>query len=258
MERLRTEQPKGMTRAGLRKWGLLFLMLGLLSRSVIQVHYLNMVGMSNDQLLEVMNSGPQMVWIVTAAIVMMFLETLAVPIFALLLADGVAHTSNLPMYIAKILGVAVVSELPYNYALSGKLLDLSTRNPVFGMALAAILVYLFKTYGTKKFSGLLAKVVFVVAAIFWCAALHVDHGIPIVILTLAFWASRNKPSIRNLVGGGGAMCCMIYSPFYALAAFSIMVVHFYNGEPGEENKWVKYLLYPVLLILFGVGGALAF
>lgn len=258
MERLQTEQPKGLSHSGMRKWGMLFLLLGVFGRSVLQVRYLGLDGMSSDQLLQAMNAGSEVMLMVTISIVLQFLETCAVPIFSLLLADGFAHTSNPAKYLCRIAGVAVLSELPFNYAMSGRLLDLSTRNPAFGLLLAAIVLYLYRQFSQKKASNLLIKAFVTLAAVIWCGMLRIEHGVPLVVVTLVFWAFRNKPNIRNLVGGGAVMACCLYSPFYLVAPMSIMVLHFNNGEKGEENRLVSYLFYPVILAVFGIAGALAF
>ena len=258
MERLRTEQPKGLTRAGIRKWGMLFLILGLFGHSIILNRYLGIAGMTGDQLLQAMNSGSEVMTAVTVALVCKFTETCAAPIFCLLLADGMAHTANGAKYIGRILGVALVSEIPYNFAMTGKLLDTSSRNPVFGMLMAAILLFLYNRYSEKKLTNLALKAAFTIAAFFWSGLLRIDNGIICVFISLVFWVFRKKPNIRNLMGGIAAMLCSFLSVFFMMAPMGMMVLHFYNGEKGEENRLVTYLFYPAVLILLGIVGALAF
>lgn len=256
MERLRTEQPKGLSRSGLRKWGMLFVILGVFGRSVLQTRFLGLMHMTSDQLLEAMNTGSDVVIAVTISVVLQFVETCAVPIFAFLLAEGFTHTSDALKYLCRVAGVAVLAELPYNYAMSEKLLDFSTRNPAFGILLAAIVLYLYKLFSQKNAMNLLLKTVFTAAAIIWCGMLRIEQGIPIVMVTLVFWAVRNRPNIRNLVGGAAAMVCSLYSPFYMVSPMSIMVLHFYNGEKGEENRLVSYLFYPAVLLVLAVAGSM--
>ena len=256
MERLRNEQPKGLSRSGLRKWGILFVILGVFGCSILQTRFLGLMNMNSQQLLEAMNTGSDVVLAVTISVVLQFVETCAVPIFAFLLADGFVHTSDPLKYVCRIAGVAVLAELPYNFAMSEKLLDFQTRNPAFGILLAAVILYLYQQFSQKKAVNLLLKTLFTAAAIIWCGILRIEHGIPAVILTLVFWAVRNKLNIRNLVGGAAAMACSLYSPFYMVAPMSIMVLHFYNGEKGEENRLVSYLFYPVVLLVFAVVGNL--
>ena len=242
MERLRTEQPKGLTRAGIRKWGMLFLILGLFGRSILLNRYLGLADMTSDQLLEAMSTGSHVMTIVTVALVSQFVEACAAPIFCLLLSEG----------------LAVISEIPFNYAMSGRFLDFSSRNPVFGMAMALLVLYLYTRYSEKKFVNLLYKTAFTIAAIFWCGLLRIDSGIICLVLTVVFWSFRKKPNIRNLMGGIAAMLCSFLSIFYMVAPMGLMVLHFYNGEKGEENRWVTYLVYPVVLIIFGIVGANVF
>lgn len=258
MERLRTEQPRGLTRAGIRKWGMLFLVMGLFGRSIILNRYLGIADMTSDQLLQAMNSGADVMTAVTFALICQFVEACGVPIFCLLLAEGIAHTANGAKYIARILGVAVISEIPFNFAMSGNLLDTSSRNPVFGILMAAILLFLYNRYSEKTALNFLYKAAFTIAAIFWSALLRIDNGIVCVFLSVVFWAFRQKPNIRNLMAGVAAMLCSFLSIFFMVAPMGMMVLHFYNGEKGEENRMVSYLFYPVVLIILGVAGTVAF
>ena len=258
MDRLRTEQPKGLTRAGIRKWGMLFLILGLFGRSIILNRYLGIANLTSDQLLEAMNSGSDVMTAVTFALIFQFLETMAAPIFAFLLAEGMANTGNGAKYICRILGVAVLSEFPYNFAMTGNLLYTASRNPVFGMLMAAILLYLYNMYGEKTMKNLLLRIAFTIAAVFWTGLLRIENGLACILLSLAFWAFRNKPNIRNLMGGITSMLCGFLSIFFMASPMGMMVLHFYNGEKGEENRMVAYLFYPAVLIVLGVVGTFAF
>lgn len=258
MERLRPERPKGMSRAVLRKWGMLFIVLGVFGRSILQTRYLGLQDMTPEQMLEAMNTGAYVMLGVTVAIVLQFMEACATPIFCLLLADGFVKTSDRWKYIGRIAGLAFISEIPYNYAMFGKFLETSSRNPVFGMVFAAFLLYLYEHYGEKKFVNLLIKALVTVAAVIWCVMLKIEHGVPCVILTSIFWGFRKKPMIRNFAGAIGAVFCSLYSMFYMVSPMSVLALHFYNGEKGEENRLVSYLLYPMVLIGFGIVGTLAF
>ena len=257
MERLSTTQPKGLSHAGIRKWAMIFTALGIFGRSILQLRYLGLGDMTSDQLLEAMSSGASVMTVVTISLVLQFVETCAVPLFCFLLAEGFQYTSNADQYLGRIAALAVISEIPYNLAMGGKIFDISSRNPVFGLLVAILVLYLFKHFAKRKITGWLVKAAVVLAALVWCAMLRIEHGIPCVILTVAFWACRKKPMIRNLVGGGAAMLCCVYSIFYAVSPMSVMVLHFHNGEKGEENKVISYLLYPVLLIVFTSVGSIA-
>lgn len=258
MERLKTEQPKGLTAAGIRKWGMLFLIIGLFGRTILMNRYLGIGSMTSDELLAAMNSGSDVMIVVTIALITLFVEVLALPIFCLLLSEGMSHTASAPKYLGRILGVAVLSELPFNFAMTGKLLDFSSRNPVFGMAMAALLLYLYQLYGQNSMKNLLLKAAFTVACVFWIGVLRIENGLACLIVTLVFWAFRKKQNIRNLMAGIASMVCSLLSIFFMMAPMSMMVLHFYNGEKGEDNRMVSYLFYPAVLLILGLAGSFAF
>lgn len=259
MERLRSERPRGLDRAGLRKWGMLFLALGIFGRSILQNRFLGVAGMTTDQLLEAMSGSSDVMTAVTIALILQFVECCAAPIFSLLAAEGMAHTANGEKYLLRVAGIAVLSEIPYNFAMSGNLLDISSRNPVFGLLMALLLLYLYNRFAEAKPMNLLYKAAFTIAAFFWLAVLKIDNGLPCMILTLAFWLFRKKVTVRNLVAGSAAIFCSLYSIFYMTAPLSMVILHFYNGKKEEqENRMVNYLFYPAALLIIGLAGVLAF
>lgn len=259
MERLRSEQPKGLSRAGLRKWGMVFLALGVFGRCILQRRYLGIYAISSDQLLAAMSGSADVMTAVTVALILQFVECCAAPIFCLLAAEGMSFTSNAEKYIARVLGVAVISEIPYNFAMSGNLLDTSCRNPVFGMTLALLLLYLYRRFEGTNLVSLLYKTAFTIAAFFWVAVLKIEGGLPCLVLTLAFWFFRRKLMVRNLVAGGTAMFCSLFSIYYMAAPMSMVILHFYNGQKEEdEHRVLNYLFYPVILTAFSIAGVVAF
>jgi hypothetical protein len=54
------------------------------------------------------------------------------------------------------------------------------------------------------------------------------------------------------------MICSLLSIFFMIAPMGMMVLHFYNGEKGEENRYVTYLFYPAVLIILCIVGLVAF
>lgn len=237
---------------------MLFLALGVFGRSILQARFLGLTDMNSAQLLESLTEIPAAMLVATFAIVLQFLESCAAPIFCLLLAEGFNHTSNPGKYIARVLGVAALSEVPYNYAMGAKLIDFSSRNPAFGLVFSLILLYLYSRFREKKLTNILMKIAVTIAAAVWCGMLRIDDGICCVLLTCVFWCFRNKPNIRNLMGGGAAMLCSLFSMSYLAAPMVVMILHFYNGEEGDENRVINYLFYPVLLTAFAIVGAIAF
>ena len=257
MERLRENRSSGITGNAVRAIAMLLLVMGIVGRSVLQNRLLGLGVLSMEELLTAMQNSESTMTIATVSLVFQAMEACAAPLFAFLLVEGFQHTSSLKKYVLRVLGVAVLSELPYNLAMSGKLLDLSSRNPVFAMALGLVVLYLYRYYGEKCFRNTMVKLLVFVVALIWPVMLKIDGGICLVFLVSVIWGFRKKPLYRNLAGATATMVCSLVSPFYLAAPMSFLIVHFYNGEPGENNRLVTYLAYPaVLLLVFALGAAL--
>ncbi len=247
-----TKKLSGLSANGVKIWGYLFLALGILSRSILQNGLLGLQETSMEDLLHAMQSSQTVMLYVTLALVFKACSTCAVPIFAFLLVEGAVHTNDLLKYCLRICGLAVVCELPYNLAASGKLMDLSSRNPVFAMALAMIVLLFYAKYGEKKAAHIGVKAVVTLAAFAWSFALRIEDGAAILLMVCALWGFRKERLYQNFVGACAAALCGIFSPFFFAAPMGVMVLHFYNGEKGEGNRKVQYLVYPVMLVLGGV------
>lgn len=251
MNTLRTNKPSGISRQGLRMWGLLCIVLGTVGQSVFQIAMLGVNSSSAEELLALMENPDNMTK-ATIAIVLQFAMGCAIPIFTYLLVEGFQHTSSFKNYIARVAGLALISEIPFNLAMSGKWLDLDSRNPVFGLVLALVVLYLLRYYAGTSLKNILIKILVVVVAILWVEMLRIHDAAAVVVMAAFLWLSRNK-RILQIFGGCAVMfVCTIFSPTYLVAPIMFLVVHFYNQEQGEENKVINYLAYPAILLAIGL------
>lgn len=252
LERINERRPSGIGGNALRTWGILFLALGVIGRGILQGGLLGIGSVTGEELLAIMNGSGTAMTIASISLVLQAVETCAAPIFAFLLVEGAIHTASMKNYLLRILGLAVITEIPYNLAISGKLLVGGSLNPVFGMVLCLILLWFFRYYGGKGFGKALVKVVVTIAAILWAQMLHIAFGGPMVVLVTVLWCLRSKPNYRNFAGMVAAVVCTGFSPFFLASPMGFLAVHLYNGEPGEQNRWVRYLTYPAILLIAGL------
>jgi hypothetical protein len=253
MRRLGRPERKGLGKNQLLLWGFLFLLAGIFSRSILQNQVLQMNTLTGQQLLEVMSESKAAMAAATAALVLQALETCAVPIFAFLLADAFANAKSRKMLALFLLITALCSEIPYNLAMSGKFLNMSSRNPAVAMVLGVAVLYFFHRYQENSFSNVLVKLIIGVAAVLWAVLLKVEHGEALLVMIMAMWAFRNKSSLRALFCAVAVAACTLVSPFYIVSAMGILPVHLYREEENrEENPVAIYATYPVLLLAVGV------
>lgn len=250
MERLNEQKtPLCLTAAGLHSWGAFLLLLGILGRGVLQNGILGVNQLSTQDLLALMDSSQSAMLLASVALVLQAAESCAIPIFAFLLVEGFLHTSSFKKYLLRLLVVALVCELPYNYVIGGSWLVTDSRNGVFGLVLCLVMLYFYQSHTQKSLQHTMINVAATVAALLWCGMLRIEHGVLSVILTAALWSMRNKPKFRVLAGCGAALLGCLLSPFYMAAPLGFLTIHFYNGEKDERGKAIRYLAYPVMLAL---------
>lgn len=238
----------------LRTWALLFLAAGVIGRGVIQNHILGVGQLTTQQLLDVMGSSQQAMSLVTASLVLQALETCAVPLYTLMLVEGVQNTSSFPAYFKRILTVAVLCELPYNMAMHGQLLHFGNRNPVFALVMCLVMLYMFSRFPEGKKSNVLVKAVICIAAIAWCEMLKIEYGSASVIITATMWAFRKNSLYRNFAGAAAAIVCTVMSMYFLAAPMAFMIIHGYDGEKSTNSRAVNYLSYPVILLAASAAG----
>lgn len=250
MERLSANtRPAGISDGALRAWALIFLLCGVVGRGLIQNVLLGLNNMDSNQLLQFLNETDGAMGMVTLSLVLTAMESCAVPIFAFLLVEGYLHTSSYKKYLIRTVVLAMVSEVLYNIAMSGSVLDMQTRNPVWCVVLGLVMLGLFRYVDEKMNGRKLVKIVMAVAGLLWASMLKVEHGVFFMAMVLTLWSMRGKRQFRLFVGMGVAALCTAISPFYLAATMGFMAIHFYNGEKTESGRLINYAAYPAMLLL---------
>lgn len=244
MERLGNTRPSGLNTGSLRTWGMLFAIAGIISRCMLQNTLLGVGTRSMQELMELMQADQTAMIITTVSLVLQAMETVAVPIFVFLLFEGFQHTSDWKKYLTRLVGLALLTEIPYDLAMNGKVLEFGTQNPVIGLVLCFALLLLFRRFAGKK----LICVMMALAGFVWALMLKVDHGIPMMLMICVMQLFRNKKMYMGFSGMAAAALCTGISPFYLVAPMGFLAIHFYNGEKGNSSRLVNYLFYPVALL----------
>ncbi len=253
MRRLTRTERKGLNSLQLLIWGLAFVLAGILSRSILQNGILDMHTLTGEELLEKMSASTVAMAVATAAIVLQAVETCAIPIFAFLLVEGFEKGKSRKKLLLCLLATAAVSEIPYNLAAYGEIWHTATRNPAFALVIGLALLYFFRRFSENSFENVLIKLFVSLAAVLWVVMLNIEHGLPLLVVTMTMWALRNKKPMRILFGGAVAAVCALFSPFYMASAFGILPVYFYREQ--EEEKEIAlpvYGVYPAALAILGL------
>lgn len=255
--RLSPQRSSGLDRNKLRLLGLIIAAFGMLGRGILQNRILGMA--NGTDLTALLESSADAMNAATAAIILWVIEGTAVPIFTLLTVDGFQHTSSVKNYLLRLVLLALVSEVPYHFALTGRLLEPSPRNPVFGLVLVVVMLYLLRYYDGKNLKNLCIRILVLLAACLWAGIGQVEYGVPIVFMAFFLYTFRQRHTMALFSASAAALVCTVGSPLFLFAPFGLLLGHFYNGEEGRTGpRLLEYALYPALLVLIGLAGLLLF
>ena len=246
--------PRGTDAAAIRKWGMIFLTIGIVGQCILQNRLLNMNSVTGNELLGAMESDPMVMPLLTAALICKIIETCAAPLFAFLLVEGFQRTRSFEKYLIRVGAVALISELPYNLAYSGRIFELSSRNPVFGLFICMVMLYFYTRYPDKGMKNFAMKALITLAAFLWCLMLHIDQGICLVVMVAMLWYARSKSNERAVLGFCSAMVCTLFDMYYIGSCMAFIMLHRYDEERGEQNEKLNYAFYPVVLLVVGIVG----
>jgi len=130
----------------------------------------------------------------TVYYVMRLIGRLAFPIFCFLIVEGFLHTRNVKKYCIRLAIFAAVSEIPFNFMLSGKFYDLSHQNVYFTLLIGVIALALY-----ERLENHLYKFLAIGFLLAFTHLLHTDYGMNGVMLILVIYLLRSAPSVQMLV-----------------------------------------------------------
>lgn len=168
------------------------------------------------------------------------------PIYCFLIVEGFYHTSNIRKYIARLALFAVISEIPFNYLVSGTLIDIKHQNVFF-----TLLIGLLTIYGINRTYEEVYKPLILVAGAVTAILLMTDYSFYGVLLIYIFYSMREKRWLACVLT---AIMSFIISTIQGAAALAVIPILLYNGKRGPDfadNKMWKYafyIVYPVHMV----------
>lgn len=172
---------------------------------------------------------------------------LAFPIFCFLLVEGFLHTTNVKKYAMRLGLFALISEIPFDLAFNGTLLEFSYQN-VFFTLLIGLLVLTGLKYFEETLPLHLSWLRFLVAitGILAASFLRTDYDAFGIMLIVLLYEFRSRKILQCIAGA----ILMLFNSTTGCLAF--LLLWLYNGERGKQlPKYFFYAFYPVhLMALF--------
>ena len=143
---------------------------------------------------------------------------------------------------------ALLSEIPYDLAIMGSVLEFSHQNVFFTLFFAVLMFWAYKKIEHQDLKTGALVVIFLIG-IFACQYLNTDYSDIGILLIFAFYMYRDKKVGKLVLAGALFLGLTGGLQLYALLALPLIALH--NGEQGPKIKSFFYLFYPAhLLILY--------
>lgn len=176
---------------------------------------------------------------------------LAFPIFCFLLVEGFIHTRSTVKYALRLFIFALISELPFDFALADRLFSWHHQNVYFTL-LIGLLVMMGVTYfeqrpaknAPQRWFFLLMEALILAGGLYLAQRMYTDYGFKGVFLIEVLYFLRFDRRLQSVFGA-------IAISWENWAPLSFILVWFYNGTRGKQMKYFFYWFYPVHLIVLG-------
>lgn len=186
---------------------------------------------------------------------------LSFPIFAFLLTEGYVHTKSFGKYFLRLLVLAVISEVIYDYVFFGSFIYMNANNIFFTLALGLLTMFLLdkskgliKRYFKDKidFFIILPITYLLIIVIMGLMAefLNFSYGmLGILVISFFYLFKENFPLIILSVG---LSTLILGETMQYFSLFSLILIYFYNKELGKNCKMLFYLYYPLHILVLGL------
>ncbi len=172
-----------------------------------------------------------------------YIGRLAFPIYAFLLSEGFRYSRDVWRYAIRLLGFALLSEVPFDLAFSGRL-SMEHQNVYFTLFLGLVLLILLKAD-----SHPVRQLLYIGLICLTAQEIHCDYRYPGILMILFFAYYREIPLLRAL--STALVNQHFVSPIQQAGVLALLPISFYNGRRGPGVKYAFYLFYPLhLLVLF--------
>ncbi|MDO5545121.1 MAG: TraX family protein [Eubacteriales bacterium] len=227
--------------ATLKWYGCATMLFYSISMSVIQNGLLHVNQYTSLELRELMLADPERMVLSSWAAVFQLLGGLAIPVFAFLMVEGFLHTRSCKNYLLRMAAFALISEIPFDLAMSGRVFDWTGQNLLFTLTIGLVMLYGLKLFDAGK--GM--KLLIVFAAVLWSMLMKTQFGVCMILLIAVYYLLKDNQA-KLWIGG-------IISLIYVTGPVSNFVLKRYDHQLGNyPGKYLFYILYPAHLLLLGL------
>ena len=167
---------------------------------------------------------------------------IAFPIFTYTLVEGFIHTHDVKKYMTRMGILALISEIPFDLAFTGKILEFGHQNVFFSLFLGLLMLYLM-----AKAPDELRSLLCVLVILFVARYLRVDYGYNGLLMVFWYYHYRDNNLMKIL--GIAFINAFLMGGSQVYALFALIPILLHNGERGPKCKGFFYGFYPVHLLV---------
>lgn len=168
------------------------------------------------------------------------------PIYAFLVTEGFFHTRDVKKYMLRLLAFAFLSEIPFDLAVNGTILEFGHQNIFFTLCIGVFFMYAY-----SQQTATWEKVLCVIFVTLLGDVFMVDYGAWGVLMIFCFYIFRERKGMKYFTVG--CINVIAFGYIQSFAVFSFLPIALYNGKKGRGLKYFFYAAYPIhLLILYAV------
>ena len=178
----------------------------------------------------------------------------AFPIYCFLLVEGFQKTHDVKKYLGRMFLFALLSEVPFDLALSGRVWSMEYQNVFFtlfiGLVVIAGLQLVERHFAGSQMGKRLLRTgldaVIIIAGCALALILKTDYSFKGILAITVLYLFRNRKKAQVWAG---VIVFLLMDGLEMIAALSFILIWFYNGTRGKQNKYFFYFFYPVHLLL---------
>ncbi|MCR4999081.1 MAG: conjugal transfer protein TraX [Lachnospiraceae bacterium] len=231
------------------------------------------------------SAHPYQQWMVYADIAIRAIGRMAFPIFIFLMVEGLYHTRNRWKYLGRLVLLAVISEIPFDWAFwisrfewdNGVFIEFHHQNVFVTLSIGLFMMILLEMIRPRSMrfaldrqqveekgtlleqepvAKVIGRTVLCLAIMAGCAYANelamADYGFTGIIGFIGmYWANVFfRVNWRTFLLGVAGLT--FFNGFEVVSIIDLVFIKRYHGAKGTSmNRWFFYFVYPVHLLIYG-------
>lgn len=176
---------------------------------------------------------------------------IALPIFAFCIVYGFYHTRNVWHYAFRLFLLAVISEIPYDYALKGVMWDFDEQNAIWGLLFGLLMLITIDrlSFNEQKIKQYCYTLLVIVVTMAVSLAFRTDGNIYTIFIIWIYHSFQEKKKIFWILMSILFICASLSTDMEWLGIIGVLFTRIVTIEKSHYDQYTFYTIYPVHFII---------